>query len=280
MQKNKVCVRRATMPRILTPMDINFENKVYLVTGGASGIGAAVVHYLAQHGANAVIADINDEAGTALTAQYPHQLRYLHTDVTDFSELVNACALAEEVFGGLDGAINSAGVGSLGTTVDMPLEEWHRVIDIDLNGVFHACRAAIPLLRKRGGGSLVNIASLSGVRADYGFAAYNAAKAAVINFTRTLALDHSRENIRATAVCPGYISTPLTAVPASVEAIHNDWLQRIPLQRAGTAEEVAQLVVFLLSPAASYITGTEIVIDGGLGSSNNQPNIPDIFSSM
>lgn len=261
-------------------MEIDFSKKVYLVTGGASGIGAAVVHYLAQRGGKAVISDINDEAGEALAAQYSGQVRYLHTDVTEFANLAAACALAEDVFGGLDGTVNSAGIGSLGNTVDMPLEEWHRVIDIDLHGVFYACRAAIPLLRKRGGGAIVNIASLSGVRADYGFAAYNAAKGAVINFTRTMALDHSLENIRATAVCPGYISTPLTAIPASVDAINDEWIQRIPLQRAGSAEEVAQLVVFLLSPAASYITGTEVVIDGGLGSSNNQPNIPAILSSM
>jgi len=261
-------------------MNIDFSNKVYLVTGGASGIGAAVVHYLAQHHGRAVIADINDEAGAALVAQYPWQLRYLRTDVTEFAQLEAACALAEKTFGGLDGAVNSAGIGSLGTVADMPVAEWHKVIDIDLHGVFHACRAAIPLLRKRGGGSIVNIASLSGVRADYGFAAYNAAKAAVINLTRTLGLDHAHEQIRATAVCPGYIATPLTAAAGSIDAIHEDWLQRIPLHRAGTAEEVAQLVVFLLSPAASYITGTEIVIDGGLGSSNNQPNIPGIFAAM
>lgn len=261
-------------------MHIDFEDKVYLVTGGASGIGAAVVRYLAQHNGSAVIADINDEAGKGLVEQYPKQLRYLHTDVTQFADLAAAGELAVRTFGGLDGAVNSAGVGSLGTVADMPVEEWHKVIDIDLHGVFHACRAAIPLLRQRGGGSIVNIASLSGVRADYGFAAYNAAKAGVINLTRTLGLDHAHENIRATAVCPGYIATPLTAAVGSIDAVHDDWVQRIPLQRAGTAEEVAQLVVFLLSPAANYITGTEIVIDGGLGSSNNQPNIPGIFAAM
>jgi meso-butanediol dehydrogenase/(S,S)-butanediol dehydrogenase/diacetyl reductase len=261
-------------------MNIEFDGKVYLVTGGASGIGAAVVQYLAKHSASVVIADINDEAGAALVAQYPQQLGYQHTDVTDLAQIEAACALAETAFGGLDGAVNSAGIGSLGNVADMPVEEWHKVIDIDLTGVFHSCRAAIPLLRKRGGGSIVNIASLSGVRADHGFAAYNAAKAGVINLTRTLALDHARENIRATAVCPGYIATPLTAGAGAIEAIHTNWLERIPMQRAGTSGEVAQLVVFLLSPAASYITGTEIVIDGGLGSSNNQPNIPGIFAAM
>ena len=122
--------------------------------------------------------------------------------------------------------------------------------------------------------------SLSGVRGDHGFAAYNAAKAAVINYTRTLALDHGPENIRATAVCPGFIETPLTALTSSVEEIHNTWIDGIALGRGGKAEEVANLAAFLLSPAASYITGTEIVIDGGLGSSNNQPNLPRIFAGM
>jgi meso-butanediol dehydrogenase/(S,S)-butanediol dehydrogenase/diacetyl reductase len=261
-------------------MDIDFNGKVYLVTGGASGIGAAVVNYLAQHNGCAVIADINDQDGEALVAQHPQQLRYVKADVTQLAQLEAACEVAEKIFGGLDGAVNSAGIGSLGTVADMPMEEWHKVISVDLHGVFHACRAAIPLLRKRGGGTIINIASLSGIRADYGFAAYNAAKAGVINLTRTLALDHAQENIRATAVCPGYIATPLTAAAGSVDAIHDDWLTRIPLQRAGTADEVAQLIVFLLSPASSYITGTEIVIDGGLGSSNNQPNIPGIFNAM
>jgi meso-butanediol dehydrogenase/(S,S)-butanediol dehydrogenase/diacetyl reductase len=261
-------------------MNIDFTGKVYLVTGGASGIGAATVRYLATHGGSAVIADLNDAAGAALVEECPAQLRYLHTDVTQLAQVEAACALAEKTFGGLDGAVNSAGIGSLGTVVDTLVAEWHKVIDIDLHGVFYACRAAIPLLRKRGGGSIVNIASLSGVRADHGFGAYNAAKAAVINMTRTLALDHSRENIRATAVCPGYIATPLTAGASTIPAIHQQWIGRIPMGRAGTPEEIAQLIVFLLSPAASYITGTELVIDGGLGSSNNQPDIPGIFASM
>lgn len=261
-------------------MHIDFTGKVHLVTGGASGIGAATVRYIAAHNGSAIIADINDDAGAALVAEFPDRLRYLHTDVTQLAEVEAACALAEQAFGGLDGAVNSAGIGSLGSVTDIPVADWRRVIDIDLHGVFHACRAAIPLLRRRGGGSIVNIASLSGVRADHGFGAYNAAKAGVINLTRTLALDHSRENIRCTAVCPGYVATPLTAGAALVPQVHEQWVARIPIGRAGTPEEIAQLIVFLLSPAASYITGTELVIDGGLGSSNNQPDLPGIFAAL
>ena len=261
-------------------MNIEFNGKAYLVTGGASGIGAAVVHYLARHGGNVVVADINDEAGQQLVDSYPGQVAYHHTDVTDYSALEAACALAAERFGRLDGAVNSAGIGSLGNTLEIPLQDWRKVIDIDLHGVFHACRAALPLMLKNGGGSIVNIASLSGIRADHGFAAYNAAKAGVINYSRTLGLDHAKDNIRANAVCPGLIETPLTAVPVSIDEVRNDWIGRIPLGRAGTAEEVANLVVFLLSPAASYINGTAIVIDGGMGSSNNQPDLPGIFAGM
>ena len=119
------------------------------------------------------------------------------------------------------------------------------------------------------------------MRADYGFAAYNAAKAGVINLYTNNCSGSRPTSIFAPPPCAlGYIATPLTAAAGSVDAIHDDWLERIPLQRPGTAEEVAQLIVFLLSPASNYITGTEIVIDGGLGSSNNQPNIPGIFNAM
>ncbi|TXS96150.1 SDR family oxidoreductase [Parahaliea maris] len=261
-------------------MNIDFSDHCYLVTGGASGIGAATVRYIARHGGAAVIADLNEDAATALVEEYPQKLRFHATDVTELTQLEAACQLAVDTFGGLDGAVNSAGLGSFGTTTELPLEEWHKVIDIDLNGVFYACRAIIPHLRARGGGSIVNIASLSGVRADHGFAAYNAAKAAVINYTRTLALDHGREGIRATAVCPGFIDTPLTAVPSSIDTVRKAWLDAIALQRAGQPEDVANLVAFLLSPAASYISGTEIVIDGGMGSSNNQPNLPRLFAGL
>jgi meso-butanediol dehydrogenase/(S,S)-butanediol dehydrogenase/diacetyl reductase len=261
-------------------MDIDFSGKAYLITGGASGIGAAVATYLARHRGKAVIADINQDAALPLMQAYPDNLLFKQCDVTSFESLQGACTLAEKAFGRLDGAINCAGIMSMGDTVSMAMEEWHRVLNTNLHGVFYACRAALPLLLKNDGGCIINVASISGVRADHGFAAYNTAKAGVINYTRALSLDYAKHNVRALAVCPGYIAAPLKSSRTTLEAVNNEWLQRIPLGRPGSAEEVAQLIVFLLSPAASYLTGTEIVIDGGLGSSNNQPDLPALLDSL
>jgi len=154
---------------------------------------------------------------------------------------------------------NNAGIGSFGDTVTLDVAQWKQVIDVDLNGVFHGCKAAIPALRRAGGGAIVNTASISGIGADYGFAAYNAAKAAVINYTRTVALDHAAENI---------------------EPLARAWREAIPMRRAGNPEEIARVALFLASDEASYVTGTTVVADGGLTASNGQPNIPALLSGL
>jgi len=265
-------------------MAFDFSGHTALVTGAASGIGAACARQLSAAGANVVVADINDVAGNALVAGLnaarPGTAQYAHLDVTDAARFADVCQQAFDHFGKLTILVNNAGRGSLGETPDIALEEWRSVLEIDLFGVFYGCRAAIPLMRKSGGGNIINIASLSGVRADHGFAAYNAAKAGVINYTRTLALDHSKDNIRANAVCPGWIDTPLTEFTKAVPQINDAWTNNIPLKRGGTADEIANVVSFLASPLASYVTGAAIVVDGGLGCSNNQPNLPDILSKL
>lgn len=265
-------------------MVFDFSGQTALITGAASGIGAAAARQLSSLGANVVVTDINDVAGAAvvaaLNAGRPGTALYIHLDVTDAARFAEACQQAFDRFGSLDILVNNAGRGSLGETPDIPLEEWRAVVEIDLFGVFHGCRAAIPLMRKSGGGNIVNIASLSGIRADHGFAAYNAAKAGVINYTRTLALDHARDNIRSNSVCPGWIDTPLTEMTKAVPQIADAWTNNIPLKRGGTSDEVANVITFLASSAASYITGAAIVVDGGLGCSNGQPNLPDIISRL
>ncbi|MBK7169463.1 MAG: SDR family oxidoreductase [Gammaproteobacteria bacterium] len=265
-------------------MKIDLSNNVAIITGAASGIGAASACQFVEAGAQVVVADLNDENGEALVAGL-NALRsgsaiYQHCDVTDPVALEQLCQLAVDHFGRLTIMVNNAGRGGLGETPDIPIEEWKSIIDIDLNGVFYGSRAAIPHLKQAGGGVIINTASLSGQRADYGFGACNAAKAAVINYTRTLALDHGKDNIRANAICPGWIATPLTAAIGEIEQIASALQQAIPLQRPGKPEEVAAMISFLASPLAGYITGADIVVDGGLGVSNGQPNIPAILAGM
>ncbi len=259
-------------------MRIDLSGQVGLVTGAASGIGAAIARQLIEAGASVLLTDLNDAAGSALAAELGERARYRHCDVTRLEDVDAACTDAVAAFGKLTILVNNAGLGSLGECSTLPLDEWHKVIDVNLHGVFHGCRVGVPHLKAAGGGSIINTASLSGVRADHGFAAYNAAKAAVINLTRTLALDHGKEGIRANAICPGWIDTPLTEGTKLFEPIAEAWRQAIPLGRAGTAEEVANLAVFLASPLASYITGAAMLVDGGLGVSNGQPNIPRILA--
>jgi len=182
---------------------MRFSGKVAVVTGGASGIGLAAARRFHSEGAAVVIADMNAELGAAAMAELgTERCLFAPTDVADWDQVQALVAAAEQRFGGLDILFNNAGVGSFANTADLSVDEWRRVIDIDLNGVFYGCKAALPLLRE-GGGVIINTASISGLGGDYSFAAYNAAKAAVINYTRSLAIDHAREGVRANAVWPG-----------------------------------------------------------------------------
>jgi len=259
--------------------------KVAVITGGASGIGAAAARLFVAEGARVVIGDLNAGAGRALADALNAAARetvavFLETDVARLQDVEALVAAAERDFGRLDILFNNAGIGSFGDTVTLDVAQWKQVIDVDLNGVFHGCKAAIPAMRRAGGGAIVNTASISGIGADYGFAAYNAAKAAVINYTRTVALDHAAENIRCNAVCPGWIDTPLTEATSGIEPLARAWREAIPMRRAGNPEEIARVALFLASDEASYVTGTTVVADGGLTASNGQPNIPALLSGL
>jgi meso-butanediol dehydrogenase/(S,S)-butanediol dehydrogenase/diacetyl reductase len=264
-------------------MIIDLTGQVALITGGTSGIGAATARQLVASGAKVVVVGIDEELGAALATELntnSKQLMFLPVDVTDASALADACNKTVEEFGQLNIMMNNAGRGSLGETPDIPIEEWQAVVELNLNAVFYGCRAAIPHMKRIGGGCIINTASLSGTRADHGFSAYNAAKAGVINYTRALALDHGKDNIRANAICPGWINTPLTEMIKDIDPLAAAWNKAIPLGRAGSATEVANLACFLASPLASYITGAQMLVDGGLGVSNGQPNITHILSTL
>lgn len=254
---------------------MRFSGKVAVVTGGASGIGAATVKRFHAEGASVVIADINDALGQALAAALGDgRAIYQRTDVASWPEVEALMARAVSAFGRLDIVFNNAGIGCFGATPDLSIEEWKRVIDIDLNGVFYGCKAAIPLMRKTGGGAIINTASASGLAGDYHFTAYNAAKGAVVNYTRAVGIDHAAEGIRVNAVCPGPVDTPIIAGIKDMQGVPEAWDRCVPIGRFARAEEIANVVAFLASDEASYMVGAIISVDGGLSAHTGQPNLP------
>lgn len=257
-----------------------FDRKTVIVTGGASGIGAASARRFHAQGANVVIADVNDELGEALASELGNgRSSYLRTDVTDPSAVEALMAHAMQRFGSLNVLMNNAGVGCFGKTPDLDPAEWKRVIDIDLNAVFYGCRAAIPLMRENGG-SIVNVASISGCAADFAFTAYNAAKAGVINYTRAVAIDHAREGIRVNAICPGPVATPIIADIGQLPGAREAWNEAVPMGRFAQPEEIATVATFLASDDASFMTGSIVTVDGGMTAHTGQPNLPRMIEQL
>lgn len=253
---------------------MRFSGKVAVVTAAASGIGAATATRLAREGAHVYLSDI-DSDGLARQAEaladVRSQISIIVTDVTDPAAVSALIETAAREQGRLDILINNAGMGSFGRVTEVTPENWHRVFQICVDSVFYASRSAIPhLIETRG--NIVNTASISGLLGDYGFAAYNAAKGAVINLTRNMALDYGRDNIRVNAVCPGLIATPLSLKLRGNEAVMKEYDRLIPLGRPGQPEEIASAIAFLASADASYVTGVNFAVDGGVTAATGQPN--------
>lgn len=248
-----------------------FENKVAVITGAASGIGAATARLLAREGAHVVLADLNDNGGASIAADLGPTAIAVKCDVSSAADVEALIKAAVERHGRIDILFNNAGIGSFGTSVEVQPAEWERVIAIDLHSVYYACHFAIPHMPR--GSAIVNTASISGLGGDYRFAAYNAAKGAVVNYTRALAVDHARDGIRVNALCPGLVDTPITAGVQQLPGLREEWLQRIPMKRAAQPEEMANVVAFLASDDASYVTGTIMVADGGTTAHTGQPEV-------
>lgn len=248
------------------------------MTGAASGIGAATARKLHDEGARLLLGDV-DEAGLDVVAKEldADRVGTFNVDVADLEQVEAFTEAAITRFGRLDILFNNAGIGAYGRTPDLTPEAWHRTIAVDLDSIFFGCRAAIPHLCAAGGGAIVNTASISGLGGDAGLAAYNAAKGGVVNYTRTLAIDHARDGIRVNAVCPGLIETNLSHRLISHEKLMDAYRERIPMGRAGRAEEVASVVCFLASDEASYVTGTTLVVDGGITAGTGQPWFTRVF---
>lgn len=233
-----------------------------IITGGASGIGRVSARRMIEEGASVALLD-RDRAGVeAAGAELGAQA--IAVDVGDAPALEHAVHSAADALGGLSILFNNAGAGQLAPLEQYTLEDFERLVRINLTGVWNGIRAAAPLLRENGGGAIVNNASQSGVRPTTGEAPYSAAKAGVIALTMSAALELSPE-IRVNCVSPGIIRTPMSeglfAVPDLLEPVE----RAIPLRRTGTAEEVAEVVLFLASHRASFMTGQNLIVDGGLG---------------
>jgi len=256
-------------------MSQRFDGKVVVITGAASGIGAATARRFAIEGATLVLSDVNADAGSGLAeelAKSGASTHFVRTDVSDPAQVDALMQAALDRFGALHIVFNNAGIGAFGKAPDLDLDSWQQVIAVDLSAVFYGCRSAIPRLRAAGGGVIINTASISGLFGDYGLLAYNAAKGGVVNLTRTVAIDHAREGIRVNAVCPGPIETPLLSPLLELPAARDQYAQLIPMGRVGRPEEIAAVVAFLASEDASYITGATVVIDGGLTAATGQPS--------
>src|SRR5881628_335456 len=252
-----------------TPGRADFTGKVVFVTGAASGIGRAAALAFAHEGASVVVADVseqgNQQTARMIEAQGGRALA-VRCDVTRAADVKAALDKTIEAFGRLDFAFNNAGIEPRkpAPTADYDLEEWDRIIEIDLRGVFLSMKYEIPLMLKQGGGAIVNTSSGAGVIGIKGSPAYTAAKHGVIGLTRAAALDYAAQNIRINAVCPGYIDTPMMGrFTGDTPEGRAKVIVEEPIGRMGKAEEIAAAVIWLCSDTAAFMVGHALVVDGG-----------------
>lgn len=240
----------------------DFAGKVVLVTGAGQGIGSATAALLAERGATVAVVDLNGETAAKVAAEVGGGARAYQCDVTDEQQIADVVERLQTDLGRLDGAVNNAGVvGEFTSILDYPTDVWRRTMGVNLDGVFFSLRAELPAIIASGGGAVVNIASVMGAVAQVGQCAYNSSKHGVVGLTKSAALDVAEHGVRVNAVGPGFIETPMLAVVD--EEAHRGLADIHPIGRTGQPGEVAEMIVFLLSEKASFITGGFHLVDGG-----------------
>ncbi len=252
---------------------MDFEKQVAIVTG-TTGIGKAIAKRLARGGARVLACGIDADANEALRKEPGAEgisISVRQCDVARADDIESAVAAAVESFPGLDILVNAAAVHPYGTAIETDLETWNRCLTVNVTSIFLFARFCVPQMEKRGGGAIVNVASVQGHACQQGVAAYATSKGAILSLTRALALDHAAQGIRVNSISPGSIATPMLELAARtfspelpVEEVLKRFGEAHPLRRVGTPEEVAELAAFLASARASFCTGGDYLIDGGL----------------
>jgi NAD(P)-dependent dehydrogenase (short-subunit alcohol dehydrogenase family) len=250
------------------------EGKVAVITGGVSGIGLGTVELFAAEGASVIAADIQDEKGRMLEQRFRGRVRYVRCDVLKEDEIAQAMALAKSEFGGLDILFNNAGVSdSMRVIAELEAERWTWIFNVLVRGPALGMKHAVPLMLERGGGSIINTASIAGLQAGFGPLAYSSAKASVIHMSRCAAAQLSPQKIRVNAICPGLIATSIFGASMGLPVeVADQMAARIvehapkvqPVPKAGLPEDIAQAALYLASDAAAFVSGTHLVVDGGI----------------
>jgi NAD(P)-dependent dehydrogenase (short-subunit alcohol dehydrogenase family) len=266
------------------------REKVALITGGCSGIGLGTVELFVADGACVVVADLQDDKGAVLEQRFPDRVRYVHCDVTQEADIAKATAAAKEAFGGLDILFNNAGSGGAGAGIpEMTVEAWDGTMNLLLRSVMLGMKHAIPLMRARGGGSIVNTASIAGLEAGWGPVAYSTAKGAVIHLTRVAAAQLARDKIRVNAICPGLIATSIFGASIGLpRQVADQMAARVaetaskfqPIAKAGLPEDIARACLYLASEASAFVTGTHLVVDGGITTGDRHAWDPETVSPL
>lgn len=250
---------------------MRFDDRSVVVTGGALGIGQAVSELLAARGAYVAILDWNESAGNETAEKIitaGGRAFFQKVDVSDFENVNRAVENAGKVFGKLNALVVSAGIQRYGTAETTPEDQWNEVLDINLRGAWHASRAIIPYLKKQGGGSIVNVSSVQALASQQNVLAYTVSKHGLLGLTRSIAMDFARDNIRANALCPGTVDTPMLKWAASLDpdpqAVYDACSRMHPLGRIAQAGEIAEVAAFLAHESSSFVTGAVWTVDGGL----------------
>ena len=252
---------------------MELSDKVAIVTGAAKGFGAAVARTFAREGAAVVVADLDAAAGQALADEITRangRALFVQANVALTMDAERLVRVAVEAFGGLDVLVNNAGIQTYGTVETMSEDEWEHTISVNLKSVFLLSKYAIPAIRSRGGGTIVNMASVQGIASQPAVSAYAASKGGMLSMSRSMALDFAADNIRVNCVCPGSVDTPMLRWAAErfaaddPEGAVREWGTSHALNRVARAEEVAEMVLFLAGPRSSFCTGAAYLVDGGM----------------